>query len=61
MDFGKRTPMSNDLERSAPMRDKTIANSADEATIRQAVQSMQDAQKHKTADLTNNTERRPRL
>ena len=43
------------------MRDKTIANSADEATIRQAVQSMQDAQKHKTADLTNNTERRPRL
>ena len=43
------------------MRNKTIANSADEATIRQVVQSMQDAQKHKTADLTNNTERRPRL
>ena len=53
--------MSNDLERRAPMRDKTIANSADEATIRQVVQCMQDTQKHKTVDLTNITERRPRL
>ena len=53
--------MSNDLERRTPMRDKTIANSANEATIRQVVQCMQDVQKHKTVDLTSNTERRPRL
>jgi hypothetical protein len=61
MDLGRRTLMSNDLERRTPMRDKTIANSANEATIRQVVQCMQDAQKHKTVDLTNNTERRLRL